>query len=346
MRRRALILSCGCCLFFVATGRPAGAANNCTNERATLEMLHMQEINFVDPSCASLPSVTVNWDYRCTRCQQPSPPDRSLTGTGLGGCEGPYSCAPKYLGEFPDGSNKMIMKIQNRTMSSGVCHDTTISVNTALCFCPSPHTCDQTPIVISIHDREVDMTSAECGVDFDLNVDGTSESLSWTAPGSDEAFLFLDRNENGVVDNGAELFGNYTPQSPVHGERNGFNALKMFDEPLNGGNEDGLITPSDRIYRHLGLWMDDNHNGFSESEELYTVGQLGIEGIDLDYQKSSKSDRYGNEFRYWSIAYLAGDYSKPRRDRSATGSSREAWDVYLVLGTSEETRVFEEDCLR
>ena len=57
----------------------------------------------------------------------------------------------------------MRMKIQNQAIVGNNCRDHSVTAPLANCFCPSPHTCDITPIVISIYDREVDMTSAECG---------------------------------------------------------------------------------------------------------------------------------------------------------------------------------------
>ena len=63
------------------------------------------------------------------------------------------------------------------------------------------------PIVIAVEGNGFNLTGANAGVNFDIDGDGLADNVSWTNGGADDAWLFLDRNGNGAVDNGEELFG-------------------------------------------------------------------------------------------------------------------------------------------
>jgi hypothetical protein len=182
--------------------------------------------------------------------------------------------------------------------------------------------CVGSPIIVDPTGQGFHLTSLAGGVHFAL-APGTPMQVSWTDNAYNNAFLALDRNGNGTIDNGAELFGNYTPQPiPLAGEhRNGYAALAVFDDPANGGNGNGKIDPGDAVYFSLRLWVDKNHDGISEPDELIPLATAGVFAIDLNYIELVRFDKFGNLFHYRANLEDAAGHSDPR-----------CYDVYLQLG--------------
>jgi hypothetical protein len=183
--------------------------------------------------------------------------------------------------------------------------------------------CAPSPVLVDVLGNGFQMTDAANGVDFDIdgNSNHVKELLSWTQASTDDAWLVLDRNGNGVVDSGREMFGNHTAQSQPPGTpRNGFLALAEYDKAAKGGNGDGVINSIDAVFINLRLWQDSNHNGISEAGELHKLEDLGLPSIDLDYKESKKTDQFGNQFRYRAKV----------KDTHNAQLGRWAWDVFLL----------------
>ena len=152
------------------------------------------------------------------------------------------------------------------------------------------------PIIIDLNGDGIFTTSLEDGTYFDLNKDGFAEKTAWITP--QDALLVRDVNGNGKIDDGGELFGDRTVLSDGSIAETGFQALSDLDE-----NKDGVLDAQDKYYRELKVWVDANHNGISEAEELYTLDHFGIESIDLDYNRINRVDENGNLIKANSNIY-------------------------------------------
>ncbi|MDD3593050.1 MAG: type II secretion system protein [Candidatus Gastranaerophilales bacterium] len=147
------------------------------------------------------------------------------------------------------------------------------------------------PLVLDLLGDGLLFTSLEDGVIFDLDADGHAEKTAWTTLQTkfDNAFLCLDKNGNGQIDNGKELFGDQS------GAATGFDELAKYDE-----NADGVINKKDKVYYQLRLWADMNKNAKVDPGELKTLEEAGIIEIPVDYSIENdssgqiKKDMHGN----------------------------------------------------
>lgn len=196
-----------------------------------------------------------------------------------------------------------------------------MSCDLCSCICYS-----SSPIIVDTTGHGFHLTSAQNGVLFDFRGNGKPNQLSWTAADSGNGFLALDRDGNGTIDNGAELFGNMTPQ-PKSGDPNGYIALAEFDKAENGGNGDGIIDFNDQIYSKLVIWVDANHDGVSQPQELHSLPSMGVYSIGLTYTQSERTDQYGNRFRYRGVL-------NPSRLDGTSRDGRFTYDVFFVGAAS------------
>jgi hypothetical protein len=137
--------------------------------------------------------------------------------------------------------------------------------------------CEHSPLVLDLDGDGLELAPVAGGVDFDLRGTGTPVRTAW--PAAADALLALDRNGNGAIDDGSELFGN----SRRHA--NGFDALAALDS-----NSDGVIDTRDERFAELALWRDANQNGASEPSELVPAAEAGLVQIDLAYSSLDERD--------------------------------------------------------
>lgn len=192
------------------------------------------------------------------------------------------------------------------------------------CFnnqCPSG--APSCPILIDLENDGIRLTGLRDPVWFDIDADGDRDLMSWTD--RSEGLLSLDRNGNGAIDDGGELFGDATVLANGTRAANGYLALAELDTWLFGGNGDGQIDAADTAFSALVLWTDRDHSGTSRPEELQTLGQAGIRRIGLEYKTSHRRDRYGNDLRFLGRAW--------QERRPGVVSPILTWDVFFTVAT-------------
>ena len=152
--------------------------------------------------------------------------------------------------------------------------------------------CTGSPLVLDLGDDGVHPTSLEEGVTFDL-FGRNQVRTAWVK--GDDALLVLDRNHNGQIDNGSELFGE---AMGVDGKvtLDGFQALGLLDQKAHGGNGDGQVDSRDKRFAELQVWNDRNADGLTQPGELRSLAQAGIQSVSLGITHTGNAlDQHGND---------------------------------------------------
>lgn len=134
------------------------------------------------------------------------------------------------------------------------------------------------PLILDLDFNGFKFSSTENNIQFDLNADGQLDSIS-NLIGAD-AFLAIDLNKNGVIDNGLELFGD------VGGAKDGFTDLQKYDQ-----NNDGIINAQDRIFDQL-LLLSFSEEGIQQTRQLSDQGiaslNLTSKQLERDYKNANQ----------------------------------------------------------
>ena len=165
------------------------------------------------------------------------------------------------------------------------------------------------PFALDLDGDGIETIGLEAGVLFDHNGDGVRTGTGWLS--REDGWLALDKNNNGVIDSGKELFGVDTVLQSGSNARDGFEALRDLDSNL-----DGQINTSDSVYSALKVWRDFNQDGISQSSELSTLSEMGIAAIHLENPTALiDHNQNGNQITF------VGSYTRTNGETGAIGQS-------------------------
>lgn len=183
---------------------------------------------------------------------------------------------------------------------------------------------DASPIVLDLNKNGITSTKLDNTVYFDHDNNGFKEATAWIE--KDDGLLALDKNGNGKIDNGSELFGNHTVSNTAYGytdpkATNGYEALKTYDI-----NNDNVIDEKDEIFSKLKIWKDKNLNGITDEGELSSLAHNNIKSIDLNY----------NEIALDENSNMVKQSSKVTLNDDSTINANDVWFKVNLDKTKEE----------
>jgi hypothetical protein len=155
------------------------------------------------------------------------------------------------------------------------------------------------PIVFDLDGDGIETVGLKAGVKFDGNADGIKTTTGWV--GKDDGMLVWDRNGNGQIDSGRELFGDQTVLANGQLAAHGFAALAAQDT-----NRDGKVNALDANFAQFKVWQDLNQDGISQANELFTLEQKGIKSVNV---QASENANGGTAFDGGRITQT-GSYTK------------------------------------
>ena len=156
------------------------------------------------------------------------------------------------------------------------------------------------PIILDLDGDGIETRSLQDGIFFDHDGNHFAENTGWVS--ADDGLLVIDKDGNGKIDSGNELFGNNTVLSNGSLAANGYEALQELDT-----NGDGTLNSRDEAWQQLQVWQDRNGNARVDDGELMSLSEAGIAAIDTDYKNSTWVDKQGNAHKQiGEVIYLDG----------------------------------------
>ena len=141
-----------------------------------------------------------------------------------------------------------------------------------------------TPVMLDLNGNGIQTLALNAGTQFDLAAQGTPQHVGWVAP--TDGLLVRDLNQDGIIQDGSELFGSSTVLPDGQTAQDGYQALKALDD-----NADGVLDSRDAAFASLQVWVDSDSDAFTDAGELKSLTDLNIASLNLQAQVGTAVDQ-------------------------------------------------------